>query len=388
MHQQLMTTGVGAPAAADRVADVFARLAKWGAERRWVGPDPYEGLNVPLARIAPGKKGRQAVVQAYKRLPFSPPWPLSAPRRANSKTLGLVVSGYSTAAGARLESAGMRTALVDQLATMRIESARAWGYHFDLQTRHLFYEGSAPNAVATCFVAQGLLDAGDDAAIELALETRPFLRSLLRDGASGSFFAYVGAGSRLVHNANVLVAGTLARLHEIEPDDGIAASAVTATETTIRAQDAAGLWPYGDAAGLEWADNFHTAYILENLLHTERVFGVGADAFARGIESWRDRFFDADAGARYEPDDQYPQEAHSFASAIDLCCAAREISPGWLDFGERIAARAIDLLWLEDEGRFAYRISRTGRNKREFMRWTNAPMFRALSRLLSERGAS
>ncbi len=370
----------------DQLATVFQRLAAWGADRRWVGPDPYEGLNVPLARIAPGKKGRQVVVQAYKRLPFTPPWPLSAPLRANSKALGIVVSAYSTPAGSGLPSVGMRSELIDQLASMRIEASRAWGYHFDLQTRHLFYEGSEPNAIATCFVAQGLLDTGEDAAAELALEARPFLRSLLRDGDAGSYFAYVGQGSRLVHNANVMVCGTLARLHELVPDEEVAGAAVTAAETTIRCQDGAGLWPYGEAAGLEWADNFHTAYILENLLHTDRVFGIGAEAFATGMEAWRDRFFDADAGARYEPDDPYPQEAHSFASAIDLCCAARGVSEEWLDFADRIAARAIELLWLDEAGRFAYRVSRLGRNDREFMRWTNVPMFRALARLLSERG--
>lgn len=372
------------------VRDVFESLLAWGEARSWIGGDPYEGLNAPLARIAPGVRARQAVIQLYKRLPFAPPWPLSAPRRANAKALGLVLSTFSTPAGAQVAPADAASRLAARLAQMRLPAANGWGwgYPFDAQTRHLRYRATVPNAIATCFVVESLVahaeHEGSDASFELALGSRPFLRSLLhRPPGTGPYFAYAPGGSRLIHNANVLVCGALARLHAIAPDDAAANGAIEAAETTISAQDERGLWPYGVGSNLGWADNFHTAYILEGLHATASVFGVGMQALEAGLPEWRSRFFDDSAGARLYPDSPYPLEAHSFASAIDLCCTAHDLDPSLIEFGCRIAERAIDLLWLPDEGRFAYRVTALGINRREFMRWTNAPMLRALARLLS-----
>lgn len=356
-----------------------------------MGPDPYEGLNSPLGRLAVGFRGRQALVQLYKRVPIAPPWPLAAQPRPNSKTLALVLSAYSTpAAGALAGGPGVAGDLAARLDEMRLEhqSSWGWGYHFDVQTRHSRYGPTTPNAIATCFVVEALLDhhgaTGVSASRDLALGSRPFLRSLLTTASEhGPYYSYVPSGTALIHNANLLVCGTLARLHETDPDPAIAEEAAAAVQTTLTAQDDRGLWPYGAGSNLAWADNFHTAYVLEGLHATMSAFAVGKEALRAGLDAWRGAFFDADASARLYPDSPYPLEAHSFASAIDLCVRARDVDPGLPEFGRQIAQRAVDLLWLEDEGRFAYRVTGRGRNRREFMRWTNAPMLRALARLLS-----
>ena len=140
----------------------------------------------------------------------------------------------------------------------------------------------------------------------------------------------------------------------------------------------------GTGRDLAWADSFHTAYILESLAHTDRTFGIGGDALRTGLPVWRERFFDSALSARYLPGAPYPLETHSFASAIDLCCTARSFAPDLTDMARRVAGRAIELLWISEEGRFAFRVSRRGLNRREFVRWTNAPMFRALGRLLGQ----
>lgn len=373
-----------------RATRVFDDLVAWGTSREWIGPDPYEGLNAPVGRLAPGFRGRQAVVQLYKRLPVAPPWPLAARPRANSKALGLVLSAFCTPAGRRRAPGATADELAGQLAEMRLTSngGWGWGYHFDVQTRHSRYGPTTPNAIATCFVVEALIAHGTDASRELALGSRPFLRSLFtRASAQGPYYAYIPSGSPLIHNANLLVAGALASLDRLEPDPDAASEAVDATRTTIAAQDERGLWPYGAGSNLTWADNFHTAYVLEGLHSTAAVFGVGEEALRRGLDAWRGAFFDDRGSARLYPDSPYPLEAHSFASAIDLCCAVRERDGTLLPFAERIAERAIELLWMEREGRFAYRVTRLGRNRREYMRWTNAPMLRALSRLLGTQSA-
>ncbi len=378
--------------AGDTVAAVIGELERWGRERAWIGPDPYEGLNSPIGSLARGKRPRQALVQLYKRLPSSPPWPLRAAPRPNAKVFGLVLSAYATAAGRELPGAErFRTQLVDQLTGMA-GSPRgvAWGYHFDAQTRHLFYGSEEPNAVATCFVIGGLCDlheaTGEERAAALALAARPYLLSLFRERSDfGPFFTYVAAGSELIHNANLMVCGALSRLDGLEPDPGAAAAVRQAVETTLSQQRQDGLWAYGEAANLGWQDNFHTAYTLEGLCRTEAAFGIGSAALDRGLDAWSDAFIEPDGWARYFPEDHFPLEPHCSASAIDLLCllARQRGDAGYLAIAGRVADCAIRELWIEPAGRFAFRRSRRGLNRREFMRWTNAPMFRALCALQS-----
>jgi hypothetical protein len=377
------------------IAAVLDRLEHWGREREWVGPDPYEGLNSPLGRLMRGKRPRQAVIQAYKRASFAPPWPLRSVPQANAKVFGLVLSAYSTAAGSRLPGAErLGPQMIDRLEQMSLSPVRvAWGYHFDAQTRHLFYGSDEPNAIATCFAIGGLCDAhargGDERAATLALAARPYLLSLYREtSAFGPAFTYVAAGSELIHNANMLVCGALCRLHRLDPDPVAAGAVAAATATTLGRQDDDGLWAYGEAGNLGWQDNFHTAYLLEGLCRVEETFGIGAEELRRGVAAWLANFVGADGWTPYFPRQRYPLEPHCSASAIDLLCllAERNGDTEPIDAALRVAACAIAELWLEPEGRFAFRRTSRGLNRRDFMRWTNAPMFRALCSLESAGG--
>jgi polysaccharide biosynthesis protein VpsJ len=378
------------------LTSVLGELEHWGAARDWVGPDPYEGLNSPLGPLARSRRPRQAVIQAYKRLPFSPPWPLGVKPLPNSKAQALALSAYSQPAGRDLPGSDeFGSRLPARLAGMNLlGEPAAWGYHFDAQTRHLFYPRDTPNAIATCFVVAAFCDAfeatGESGHAELALRARPFLLSLLQESPGyGRFFGYVPSGSQLIHNANLLVCGTLARLHRLDPDDESERAAREAATTTVSSQHTTGLWPYGEAENLKWVDNFHTAYTLEGLCRLEAAFGIGADALERGFRAWRERFLEPDGWARYYPDRHFPLEPHCCASAIDLLLLlASQQTERWdgdqlISLAARIADSAIRELWLPRLGRFGSRRTARGLNKREFMRWTNAPMFRALASLCS-----
>jgi hypothetical protein len=375
-----------------QIAETLARLERWGAERRWIGPDPYEGLNSPIGRLAHSTRARQAVIQAYKRFPVQPPWPLRARPVPNAKALALALSGYATLAGQQLPGAQEFLELLPrELGRLNVlDDGAAWGYPFDTQTRHLFYDRYTPNAIATCFVVGALCDVaeatGDDRSLELALAARPYLLSLRTHAPGhGPFFAYVAAGSELVHNANLQVCGTLARLQGFDADEGAEAAVREAAAPTLARQRNDGLWPYGEAPNLGWVDNFHTAYTLEGISHVHAAFGIGTEALTKGLSAWKTSFFEADGSARYYPNSRYPLEPHSFASAIDLLCTLSEDHPelGDLALANRVAEAAIRELWLEEADCFAYQRTTLRLNARQLMRWTNAPMFRALTRLCS-----
>jgi hypothetical protein len=363
---------------ADRVDEVLSALARWGAERDWLGADPYEGLNTPLARLARTPKLRQAVIQAYRRAPVDPPPPLRARPRRNAKTAALVLSGY-VAAPDLPDRERQIAAGVYHLNQLR--RGGGWGYHFDFQSRWGSYGGDVPNAIATCFAVDALLDADEP---ELALRARRYLGHDLWS-AEGGYFGYHGAGAVLIHNASALVCGALARLHEIDPDDELAERVLAAAATTAAGQRPDGSWPYGESPALGWVDNFHTAYTLEGLHHVAGVFGAGDEVVERGYGYWTRELFDDQDRARARGDRTYPLEAHSYATAIDTLVVLRERFADALPRAERVAEAAIRDLWLPDRGHFAFERRPRFTNKRAFVRWTNAPMFRALSRLSAAR---
>jgi hypothetical protein len=375
----------------DDFDNVARQLERWGAFRGWIGPDPYEGLNSPIGRLARTRRAKQAVIQAYKRSPIPPPWPLRAPRRPNAKALALVLSGYATRAGQRLPGADEHLSeLPSRLRDMSLlANGTAWGYHFDVQTRNVAYSSETPNAIATCFVVDGLCDAysatGERSCADLALAGRPFLLSLLTSSEGhGPHFGYVPGGQApLVHNANLLVCGALARLHGVDPDREAEEAVERCAVTTLALQRADGTWPYGELSNYGWVDNFHTAYVLDGLRRTKAAFAIGGNELDRGLQAWRRGFFDDDGWARYYPNRRYPLETHCCASAIDLLTVAGDGTQD-ADLARRIANISIRELWLDGTGRFAFRRTRAGLNRREFMRWTNAPMFRALTRLVSK----
>jgi hypothetical protein len=225
---------------------------------------------------------------------------------------------------------------------------------------------------------------GDGPSRELALSARPFLLSLLRESPEhGPYFGYIPAEAPLIHNANLLVCGTLARLHELEPDEGPRPAIEAAARTTLALARGDGLWPYGELPNFGWVDNFHTAYTLEGLAYLSSVFGIGTEALARGASAWREQFVEPDGWARYYPERRFPLETHCCASAIDLIGTLDSIGSDAdrRDVALSIADTAIRELWIAEEGRFAFRRTARGLNSREFMRWTNAPMFRALAKL-------
>src|SRR5436190_1890491 len=263
------------PEAQPEPGSVLARLERWGASRAWIGPDPYEGLNSPLGRLAPTRRTRQAVTQAYKRLPFAPPWPLrAAPRDTSSR--------------------------------------------------------------------------------DLALAARPFLLSLWRESAvHGPFFGYVPGNAPLVHNANLLVCGALARLHALEPDETSREPVEAAVGTTLSLTRPDGLWSYGELPNYGWVDSFHTAYTLEGLCQVNSAYGIGGDALGRGVSAWRAEFIEPDGWARYYPERRLPLETHCCASAIDLLCAldAGEDTPELVEVADAVANTAIRELWIDGEDR-------------------------------------
>lgn len=257
--------------------------------------------------------------------------------------------------------------------------------HFDVQTRFFAYPAGSPNTIATTFVAHGLLDAAErlDAPqwIEPAAEAARFLiSSMLDEGEGGRYFRYIPADGKLIHNANLLACALLMRVGRLAGRDDLRAVAADAIGTSLRAQRADGSFPYSDWSGQGWVDNFHTGYVLESLAACVDEPGVRA-SLERGVAFWARELFLADGTPKYYAESATPYDGHCYAQAIDTWLALDAIGLPGLAQAERIAALLVRDM-LRPDGSVVFRRGRRVTSRVAFVRWTTAPAFRALARLL------
>jgi hypothetical protein len=368
----------------------LARIRAWGEARDWAGADPYDGLNSPLAPVLSlgTPLGRRVLTQAVKRSPLDLRPVLGIRPAHNAKAIALVASGYLRLARATGDAAA--AAHAERRLSWLVErpsptsTGKAWGYHFDVQTRFFFYPRNSPNAIATSFVAQALLEG----AVELqqerwlaaAREAARFLVDGLLVAGREPYFRYIPSSGSLVHNANLLACAVLSRTAELSgEDDGLEQVAAAALQTTLRDQRDDGSWPY--AVGEHgWVDNFHTGYVLESLASCTRLDPEAAQRLDAGLDYWSRELFRADGRPRYFPGREGPLDAHNYAQAIDTWVAVADRRPEAIGRASRMADLLIADL-LAPAGYVYVEPPRGLSNRVAFVRWSTAPSFRALAGL-------
>jgi len=234
-----------------------------------------------------------------------------------AKTMALVLSAYAILDGQ--PSARVRRLHTALLA--RRTPSGGFGYEFPVVTRWGSYAQDEPNLVATTFAMQGLADAAEIArdgdAATAGLDVAGF--ALEYFGARTRFLAYHADSSILVHNANVLACGQIARSFRAtgsDPPDEVFAAA----RLSLAAQRRNGAWPYADHPRCRWVDTFHTLYILDGMHELDRVDpdGPWKDSFDRGLAFVYRRCL-SDAGPLERPDRPgAPLEGHTVGTALSF----------------------------------------------------------------------
>jgi hypothetical protein len=337
-------------------AEIRQQLYDRAAARKWRGIDPYDGLTSPLACLLPGKLARQGWTQLHRRSRINLRSLCGIRPQLNSTTVALFALG-SGAEKLRELLRGMQN------------PDGGWGYPFPWQSRAFFAPANTSNLICTYWAAKALhgchpersegsqslpreaeilRSAQNDNVVGMAREF--ITKNLLRDG----WITYIAGSDTQVHNINLLGAALLGR------ED--------CAEWSVRRQRADGSWPYGEAANQQWVDNFHTGYCLVALRET----GWFTEAAARGFEFWDRHFWSADFAPRYYADGSGPVDIH--------CCAQGILT--YLAFGERekaarVAEWAVKNMW-DSRGYFWYQRG----NRINYLRWSQAWMYCALSKLL------
>ena len=383
----------------------YDELFSWCRQHDFAGHDPFDALNSRLFQATPLAQSRNARfiwTQLVKRSPADVRALAGVPTERNAK--GIALFALAQMANYRRvktkeAAAGVRDFLA-WLMAMRVEgySGAAWGYNFDWQSRNFFASRNTPTIVPTAFAARALIESArglrevgqdeqdlqdlQDEYVKAARSVCDFvLKDLPRSVETERevCFSYAPHSDTKIFNASLLAAEVLASVGQLE-------IAERATRYVVNNQQPDGSWSYGTSPKQAWKDNFHTAYVLFSL---KRIIDVSPakeefqPALERGYRFWKSNFFLAEGWPKYYDDDPYPVDTHAAASAIVTFLECRDLDTHAPRLAQNVANWTIRNL-RDSRGFFYYQKRRFYTVRKPYMRWTQAWMLYALSRLLEE----
>lgn len=366
----------------------YDQLFAWCQEHDFAGHDPFDALNSRLFQSTPLAQSRNARfiwTQLVKRSPADFRNVIRVPAERNAK--GIALFALAQIANHRRvntkESEAAVSNFLSALLAMKAVgySGACWGYNFDWQSRNFFAPRGTPTIVPTAFAARAFIEAGHNEARSVC----DFIMNDLPrtvDTETEVCFSYAPDTDTRIFNASLLAAEVLASTGEKELID----LAERAARYVVNNQQPDGSWMYGAEPKQAWVDNFHTAYVLFSL---KRISDISTrknefqPALERGYRYWKSTFFLADGWPKYYDHDLYPADAHAAASAIVTFLECRELDNEALQLAHKVATWTIENL-RDNRGFFYYQRRRFYTVRKPYMRWTQAWMLYALSRLLEE----
>jgi len=380
----------------DLIKTAHAGLFTWCQSQNFSGHDPFDALNSRLFQATPLAQSRNARflwTQLIKRSPLDVRTLVRVPAERNAKGIALfALAAIADRRRLRNEtSADLVVSLLAELLLMKVDgySGSAWGYNFDWQSRNFFAPKGTPTIVPTAFAARALIEAGQDEYLRLARSVCEFIiRDLPRtvDNEREVCFSYAPNSGTRIFNASLLAAEVLASVGKLTRENELLLLAERAARYVVNNQHNDGSWSYGIEPKQSWIDNFHTAYILFSLKRIIDSIPSGSEfqrALERGYRYWKDNFFLAEGWPKYYHDDPYPADAHAAASAIVTFLECRGLDNDAVKLAQKVAIWTVQHL-RDSRGFFYYQRRRFYTVRKPYMRWTQAWMLYALSRLLEE----
>jgi hypothetical protein len=394
----------------DECEHALSKLLRYCRSESWIGFDPYDGLNAPLADsfLCRTAFSRTLLTQLVKRSPINLRPILGITKDFNPKGVALAARAVMLLADranyglpSEIEAPseygadGLETDftfLMSRLASLRNRNyaEACWGYNFDWQSRAFFAPRGTPNVVCTVFAAHAYLDwyerTGSENVLQMAMSCCRFLLDRINrtgDG-EGHCFSYTPLDRSQVQNVNLLAAELLARTFTKTGIEEHREAAEAAVRFTLARQRSDGSWRYGEARSQPWIDSFHTGIVLVSLRHLIEVLNESGwkAALEAGYEFYEKRFFLADGTPGYYHDRLHPIDVHSAAQGVITFVEMTDLMPDAKAMAGRVVEWAIDNLQ-DPAGFFYFQKHRFWTNRISYMRWAQAWMLYALSLYLS-----
>ena len=391
-----------APGAPLPVEDAARGLLAYCRNHKWAGYDPYDGLNSRVFNSLPflhRRFPRLCLIQFMKRSPVNLRPLLLVGREQNAKGTALFATALM-----RLSQAGFADVesdiddLLRSLMALRSPGRpfACWGYNFDWQNRGGLVPRGMPNIICTTAAGNALLDAYETRAREDCLDVASSAGEFIlhdlysENGTSGAHFNYTPIGETSVHNANLLGAAYVCRLHALTGDARLREPVFRAARYSVSKQYDDGSWDYGerDSPSQRWKDNFHTGFNLGALAVIAKYGNTTEfnDSIERGYGYYLRNFFTEDGAPKYYHDRTYPIDAHCVAQSLITLCEFKDLDPAGPAVARSVYAWAVEHM-RSRKGFFYYQKHPAYTNRIPYMRWTQAWMLCGLASLLIHDGA-
>ena len=355
------------------------------------GFDPYDGLESVLFKSWPLKNWKLARFlgqQLVKRSPINLRPLFGVKPGENPVTLGLSLQAYSylVRSGSLAQEEGFEKMdyLIDRLEKAMSEgfSGACWGYDFDWEARRANIPGYQPNVVATGIIVHALYEARkvyiDPRLTEWIVSAGEFvIRDLNRtENNYGDYaFSYSPFDKQRVYNASLKGSRILAHAYQISKNKDLLEPMRRSVDYVVKAQNKNGSWAYSEAREGSWVDNYHTGYVLDCLsacaaqVHNE----AWNSALSTGLQYYLDYFIQGGGRPPFYDKDPYPLDCTAGAQQILSMCHF-----DYLSEAVKTGNYLIENMQLTTGG-FAFRKFKNYSQNSEFMRWSNAWVFTALS---------
>jgi len=369
----------------------LGRLIDFCEKEKYLGWDPFDGLNSDVFHILPFKQSnlfRLIWLQFFKRSPINLRTFAMIRKEYNAKGLALFVSGLIL-----LEKIKEVESLLTLLPKVECSgySGKSWGYNFPWQARAFYVPFGKPNIITTLFVGNAFLDhfskTGIEKSLQNAVSTCTFILEnlVLFENENTLFFAYIPGETARINNANMLAAAFLARVFSLTNEHLYYVKSKKAIKYSMKALSSDYSWPYGELPHHQFIDNFHTGYNLVALsdwmkFTNERIW---AKELKHAFKYFLDTFWLEDGCPKYYHDSLYPIDIHCSAQGIITCLKLKDYDHRSVPIAKKIAKWAINNMQ-DKKGYFYYQKTRWYTNKIPYMRWSQAWMFYALSKLSHE----
>jgi uncharacterized protein YyaL (SSP411 family) len=375
------------------IKDSLAILEDYIVKERYKGYDPFDILMSPLYKLPilkSSKKIRLLSEQIFKRLPINLRPLLFVRKGLNPVTLGLCIQAYCNLIQLLPDKESICKTEIDfcisalEKLSSSGYSGYCWGYDFDWEARYATVPAFTPTIVATGFITNALFKyymlSEDKRALKLCKSSLNFITNDLNKSYEGESFCYSYSpiDNQKVLNATMKGARLLIQVYSITKEESLYEEAKKTVDYVVKYQEQNGAWSYSIGDARVWVDNFHTGYILDCL--DEYINLSGDNEYKRNLKSGVDyyikNFITENGVPKYFDNSVYP---------IDSTAAAQSIITllrfSYLEEAAKVAEWMINNMQSK-EGYFYFQKHKFYINRNNYMRWSNAWMFLALSQLM------
>ena len=396
-----------------KLQQAINKLDNWIEKNGWAGYDPYDIKEVPIVlKITDmGNRGffftliRETIFELFYSFPQISRKTLGIKKKINPKGMGLLVKAYLNLYliikdEKYLNRSKECLTWLEKNASKGYSGA-CWGYPFNWQAKKLIPRGT-PSGVVTSIIGDAFWAfykfSGEMKFLDICWSICRFFCNDLnchKIDDNHFCFSYTPITNDHIHNANLFVAEFLMRVGTELDNSEYIDLATKALNYSLSYQNEDGSFYYYGPPDvvIKWIDNYHTGFVLRSLYSIYKMTEDQKllEKIGKCFKHYINSFFIDKTIPKFQPNRIYPIDIHSCSESI-LCLS--ELSAGFpegLEIAQNCANWTIENM--QDKNGYFYHSQRKSRftktvftAKIPYMRWAEAWMMKALSKLVMENG--